>query len=147
METEKCEGCGVEVEKGTLIRDSVDASQLRCVKCIGPDKKARKPRKRKEKPVIAPAALVIDPQMEKYKQQPELSQEGVLALRLEAEKWANECGLIKVTVQGPNREDFPRYGFGYAFQIMETAGKQRRATARFTSTGLRNMWTLDGAAI
>jgi hypothetical protein len=54
METEKCENCGVEVEKGTLIRDSVDTSQLRCNKCTAPDKKVRKPRKKKEAAEPAP---------------------------------------------------------------------------------------------
>jgi hypothetical protein len=141
METEVCDGCGLQAEKGTLIRDSVDASQLRCEKCIVPDKKARKPRKRKETPVIAAPAVIIETFTTPYPQEPEAD---ALSMRLDAEAWARESGLGKVIVRGPDREDFPRHGFGYVFQILEDGGKERRASARYTSAGRRNMWTLDG---
>jgi len=137
---EKCENCGVEVEKGTLIRDQKgDASQLRCEKCIVPDKKPRKPRKKKEAPVIAPAAQVVAERTEELT--PPIDH---VALRQDVEKWATDCGLGKVTVSGPQREDFPRHGFGYVFQVREISGKERMATARYTSLGKRSFWTLDG---
>lgn len=143
METEKCDKCGVEVEKGTLIRDQVfDSSQLRCNVCIAPDKKPRKPRKRKEIPVIM-AAPTIDWAAEKFLENPPAPIDPV-ALRQDAETWARECGLGKVVASGPTREDYPRYGFGYTFSIMEVGGKDRKATARYTCEGKRNFWTIDG---
>ena len=95
-EVEKCEGCGLEVEKGTLIRDNVDSSQLRCQKCIAPDKNPRKPRKRKEKPVIAAAAAVVDTIIQRAPEiVPLVDHE---ALRKDAQAWAQECGLSQVRV-------------------------------------------------
>ena len=141
MELETCDGCKAEFEKGSLIRDqNGDASQLRCEKCIKPDKKVRKPRKRKEIPVIATAAT---PPNVVCRQDPAIKIDPVV-LAWDAEAWATECGLGKVTVQGPNRENYPQHGYGYSFQIMEVGGKERKATARYTSAGARNMWTIDG---
>jgi len=140
-EVEKCEGCGLEVEKGTLIRDAVDSSQLRCQNCIAPDKKPRKPRKRKEKPVIAAAAAVVDTIIHRVPE--EIPPVDLDTLRKDAQTWAQECGLGLVRVDGPDRENFPKHGFGYVFQIAEISGKQRRATARYTCYGLRNFWSMD----
>lgn len=67
----------------------------------------------------------------------------LVQLRKDAEAWAKECGLGPMTLRGPDREDFPRFGFGYNFQIMEISGKKRMATARYTSKGLRNYWSMD----
>lgn len=64
-------------------------------------------------------------------------------LRKDAEAWAKECGLGPMTISGPDREDFPRSGFGYNFQIMEISGKKRMATARYTKHGARNYWSMD----
>lgn len=145
METEKCEKCGVEVEKGTLIRDSVDSSQLRCNKCIVPDKKPRKPRKKKEIPMglSVPTAEIMMAKAAKYpqKESPPIDPD---ILKTDVEKWAQECGLGKVNAIGPTREDYPYYGFGYSFHIQEISGKQRKASARYTSQGLRSFWTIDG---
>ncbi len=141
MEKETCDGCGAEFEKGSLARDqNGDASQLRCEKCIKPGKKPRKPRKRKEIPVITTVAA---PPNVVSRQDPE-PQIDLGVMTSDAEVWAKECGLGKVRVQGPNRETFPQYGFGYTFQIMEVGGKERKATARYTSAGARNFWTIDG---
>lgn len=143
METEKCDGCGVEVEKGTLIRDqNFDASQLRCEKCIAPDKKPRKPRKRKEKPVIAAATGVIEELVTK-REPDEVPPVDLIGMRKDAEDWARECGIANCRANGPDREEFPRRGFGYVFQISEIGCKDRRATARYTSQGIRNMWSMD----
>lgn len=141
METEKCEKCGVEVEKGSLIRDAVDASQLRCAICSTPDRKPRKPRKRKEKPVIMAAGEMIEEIASHRADEVPPVDYGVL--RKDVEGWAKECGLGPANINGPDREDFPRFGFGYNFQIMEIAGKKRMATARYTSRGLRNYWSMD----
>ena len=65
------------------------------------------------------------------------------ALRKDAQAWAQECGLGQVRLDGPDRENFPRHGYGYVFQITELSGKQRRATARYTCYGLRNFWSMD----
>lgn len=146
METEKCEKCGVEVEKGTLIRDqNGDASQLRCNVCIAPDpkpKKTRKPRKRKEKTMIkaleVPASLAKTPLLEIPPIPP-----GVL--ERDAELWAKECGLKdQVRVNPAVREDYPRHGFGYTLMIQEQAGKRRMGTARYNSKGERSYWSVDG---
>lgn len=141
VEVEKCEGCGLEVEKGHLIRDAVDSSQLRCQNCIGPDKKPRKPRKRKEKPVIAAAAAVVDTIIQRVPE--EVYAIDREALRKDAEAWAKECGLGQVRLDGPDREDFPQHGYGYIFQVAEISGKQRRATARYNCYGVRNFWSMD----
>lgn len=142
METEKCEKCGLEAEKGTLIRDSVDASKILCSQCITPVKKPRKPRKKKE-PAEDPIAS-IDLMGAKFMKNPPQAIDPI-ALQKDAEKWAEECGLRKVIANGPSREDYPRYGFGFVFQIRETSGKERMATARYTCRGERSFWTLDGA--
>lgn len=141
VEVEKCDKCGVEVEKGTLIRDAFDASELRCQKCIAPDKKPRKPRKRKEKTVILAAAAVMETIISRAPE-PEIPIDRD-ALRKDAHAWAKECGLGEVRLDGPDREDFPQHGYGYIFQIAEISGKQRRATARYNCHGLRNFWSMD----
>lgn len=140
-EVEKCEGCGLEVEKGTLIRDSIDSSQLRCHNCIRPDKKSRKPRKRKEKPVIAAAAAIMDTIIQRVPD--EIYPIDHEALRKDAQAWAKECGLGPVRLDGPDQENFPKHGYGYIFQIVEISGKGRRATARYTCRGARNFWSMD----
>jgi hypothetical protein len=143
VEVETCEGCGAEAEKGSLIRDSVDSSQLRCQNCIAPDKKPRKPRKRKEKPVIAAIDITGVPETVISRvPEPEIPID-FDALRKDAEAFAHECGLDQVRVDGPERETYPRFGYGYVFQITELSGKQRRATARYTCYGLRNYWSMD----
>lgn len=139
METEKCDKCGVEVEKGTLIRDSVDASQLRCQKC---SKEPRKPRKKKESSATA-LPSVIDVMEAKFKENPPPPIDS-LVLQQDVEKWAQECGLGKIRAAGPTREDYPRFGFGYSFQIQEISGKERKASARYTCRGERSFWTIDG---
>jgi hypothetical protein len=133
---EKCSKCGVEFLSGTLTRDSVDAALLYCEKCRPKEKKPRKPRKRKEPPVIATAAPPVT-----FVEPPPIPPE---KLRKDAEAWAIECGLPKVRVHDPIREDYPRYGFGYVMQIMEVGGKDRKATARYTCKGERSYWTIDG---
>lgn len=138
---EQCVKCGAEALEGMLIRDSVDSSQLRCQNCIAPDKKPRKPRKRKEKPVIAAAAAIVETIIQRAPE--ETYPIDLEALRKDAHAWAKECGLGQVRLNGPDREDFPQYGYGYVFQIAEISGKQRRATARYTCHGLRNFWSMD----
>lgn len=140
METEACVKCGIEVQAGVLVRDSVDAALLYCEKCR--PKKPRKPRKRKEVPVIAPAAIIYE--TDRVLETPVSIDPA--ALQQDAVKWAQECGLKNATAKGPSREDFPRYGFGYVFQVMEVGGKERKATARYTSRGERSFWTIDGMA-
>lgn len=143
METEQCDGCGVEVEKGTLIRDqNFDSSQLRCNKCIKPDKKPRKARKRKEIPVIAAATGVLETLVSK-REEDEVPIVDLVGMKKDAEDWARESGIANCRASGPDREEFPRHGFGYCFQISEIGGKDRRATARYTSRGVRNMWSMD----
>lgn len=138
METEKCDKCGVEVEKGTLIRNSVDASQLLCRKC---SKKPRKPRKKKESP--AAGLTLIDVLEAKFLENPPPPIDP-LTLQKDVEKWAGECGLGKIRAAGPTREDYPRFGYGYSFQIQEISGKERKASARYTCLGQRSFWTIDG---
>lgn len=140
METEKCDKCGVEVDKGALIRDAFDASQLRCAICSKPDPKPRKPRKRK--PVIAVSSSLIE-EIITPREVDEVPFVDHGKLRKDVEAWVKECGLGPARVNGPDREDFPHHGFGYNFQVMETAGKKRMATARYTSKGLRNYWSMD----
>lgn len=142
MELEKCDKCGVEVEKGTLIRDAFDASELRCQKCSAPDKKPRKPRKRKEKPVIAAATGILGVLATKREEE-EVPPVDLIGMKKDAEDWARECGIANCRANGPERELFPIYGFGYVFQISEIGGKDRRATATYTSHGLRNFWSMD----
>lgn len=142
VETEKCEKCAVEVEKGALIRDAFDASQLRCAACSAPDPKPRKPRKRKEKAVIMAATATIE-MIVTQREQEDTPPLDLAQLRKDAEIWAKECGLGPVTIDGPDREDFPRHGFGYNFHVQETSGKKRMATARYTKHGARNYWSMD----
>lgn len=105
------------------------------------EKSPRKPRKKKEKVVIAAAAAVMETIINRDPEKiPAVDHD---ALRKDAQAWAQECGLAEVRVAGPDREDFPQYGFGYIFQITEISGKQRRATARYSSQGLRNFWSMD----
>lgn len=147
METEKCDKCGVEVEKGTLIRDqSFDASQLRCNVCIAPDKpkKTRKPRKKKEVPVIAPSPT-IEMAAAKFLENPPPPVD-LVKLRQDAAQWAGECGLLNAVAGVGVREDYPRYGFGYVFHIngKTRSGKDCMGTARYTCRGERSFWTIDG---
>ena len=66
-------------------------------------------------------------------------------VRLAAIEWAKECGLKPpFTVNGPERVNYPREGHGYVVSIREDTGKQRLATARFTSAGAPSYWSLDG---
>lgn len=133
---EKCSKCGFEALTGTLVRDTVDAALTYCEKCRPKEKKPRKPRKRKEPPVIAPAAPPVT-----FVEPPPIPSEKLMK---DAEAWAIECGLPKVIVRDPIRESYPRYGFGYVMQIMEVGGKDRKATARYTCHGQRSYWTIDG---
>jgi hypothetical protein len=133
---ETCSKCGAEASTGTLARDTVDAALIYCEKCRPKEKKPRKPRKRKETPVIATAAPPVT-----FVEPPPVPFE---KLKKDAEAWAIECGLPKVLVHEPVREDYPRYGFGYVMHVMEVAGKGRKATARYTCKGERSYWTIDG---
>jgi len=147
-EKETCEGCGAEYEKGSLARDqNGDASQLRCPTCLKPDEKPKKKtRKRKETPMPAAAVPVqglLPVTKELIFSNPEIPL-NLEELAKDAEAWARECGLPKVTVQPAVKENFPKRGYGYTFQIMEMGGKDRKATARYTSHGKRNFWTIDG---
>lgn len=66
-------------------------------------------------------------------------------LREEGKKWAEECGLRPpFMVTGPDRVDYPRYGYGYAMTVKEETGKGRLGTARFDQFGERSYWSIDG---
>lgn len=137
---EKCSKCGTEFLSGTLTRDTVDAALLYCEKCRPKEKKPRKlrkPRKRKETPVIATAA----PPVVKFVEPPPVPPQ---VLKKDAEAFAIECGLSNVSVQDPAREEYPQYGFGYVVQVMERGGKERRATVKYTAHGKRSYWQMDG---
>jgi len=142
METETCDKCKKTADKGTLIRDSVDAALLYCAAC---KPKTRKPRKKKQISIgiTVPMAEIMKERAAKFEQRQSLPVDPAL-LKKDVEKWAQECGLGNIRADGPNREDYPYYGFGYSFQIQEIAGKQRKASARYTSSGQRSFWTIDG---
>lgn len=139
---EACTKCGAEALEGMLIRDSVDAALLYCEKCRPIEKKPRKPRKKKEIPVKT-QVVAIDEAKVRFETNPPPPIDPV-ALRKDAQDWATECGLGPVRANGPTREDYPRYGFGYSFQIQEISGKERKASARYTCRGERSYWTIDG---
>ena len=68
------------------------------------------------------------------------------ALRVNAQKWAEECGLKNVAVSQATREEYNRYGYGFIFAIrgQSGTGKDRMATARYTYKGERSFWSMDG---
>ena len=66
-------------------------------------------------------------------------------IRQDVVEWAKECGLRPpFNVSGPDRVNYPRQGHGYAATIKEETGKARMGSARYTSTGDRSYWTIDG---
>ena len=66
-------------------------------------------------------------------------------LRDEGKKWAEECGLRPpFMLTGPDRVDYPRYGYGYSMTVKEETGKGRLGTARFNQFGERSYWSIDG---
>jgi hypothetical protein len=65
-----------------------------------------------------------------------------------AEKWASESGFKGVLeVSVPSVEKYPQRGHGYVVQVREKGGKERMATAHFTSKGEPSLWTLDGKVV
>lgn len=72
----------------------------------------------------------------------------VEAVMERAAKWAFECGFKDpVDVSVPEVRKYPQRGHGYVVQVRETAGKERMATAHFTSGGEPSLWTLDGKVV
>lgn len=66
-------------------------------------------------------------------------------LKVKALEWAIECGFAgEIVASDPEREDFPKWGYGYVVMVHEKAGKKRRGSARFTHEGVRNFWQMDG---
>lgn len=67
------------------------------------------------------------------------------AIHDDAMVWAIECGFTgTLFVNGPERVDYPREGYGYCVTIKEQDGKQRLGSARYTSSGVRSYWSIDG---
>lgn len=119
----------------------MDAAQIYCEKCRPKEKKARKPRKKKEEtpmPVTVQTAEppTIEDLAEKFNAMPKPAID-LQALRLNAQKWAEECGLKNVAVSEATRENYNRYGYGFIFSVrgQSVTGKDRMATARYTYTG------------
>lgn len=64
------------------------------------------------------------------------------AILEKAVAWARECGLRgEIRTEGPSRVDYPQRGHGYTVLLVDAASQV--GTARFTSAGARDMWTLD----
>lgn len=75
--------------------------------------------------------------------EPEPDMEEILK---DAERWAAESGLKPpFMLTGPERTPYPQRGHGYMVTVHEKAGRCRMGTARFSSSGRRSMWTIDGA--
>lgn len=63
----------------------------------------------------------------------------------DAEEWATVNGLKgPFRLDGPDRQDFPKRGYGYVVQVREQGGKQRMVTLRYTNDGKRSFWQMDG---
>ena len=92
-------------------------------------------------PQAAPAAALAPPSDNGHSKETPEFLSGILN---NAGAWAEECGLKKpFDLSGPDRVNYPRHGHGYVVTVKEQSGKQRAASARYTSEGVRGYWSVD----
>lgn len=64
----------------------------------------------------------------------------------EALAWARRSGFQgPIDVEGVEKVDYPRRGYGFKAVVREREGKQRRADTQFTKEGKPSMWTMRGS--
>jgi hypothetical protein len=104
----------------------------------------KKPRKKREKKVVKEGQMP----MQVMEATPMISEAFLGEIRQKALDWARECGLVgEIDAAAAIKVDYPRYGYGFSVNVREKGGKERMATARFTSAGVRSYWSLDGKVV
>lgn len=116
---------------------------------MGRKKKVEETKPMEQMPLVVPIDSVAKPPMNgSAPAVGEMTIEIPISLdkvREEGIRWAEECGFKQpFNVQGPDRVNYPRYGYGYQMTVKETMGKGRLGSARFTSSGVRSYWSIDG---
>jgi len=104
----------------------------------------KKPRKKRERKVKEEPVAVIAETREPVVAGSLLNED----LRLKAEDWARECGLVgELDITEVVKVNYRKFGHGFSVTLKEKGGKERLATARFTSEAARSYWSMDGKVV